>query len=249
MSTNQPGGPRRRRIAGERRGSASPAPEPTQDQLAGSVEAAAETPLGTPLGTPVETPVAEAAVSGHGTDSSGPSGLSGPSGWWGSRPTLVGLIGLLVVLTTLVVLGALGLLGNDGFADVRRTEDVAAAERSATAAAERAATAILAYDHRTLDADQDAATRFMTPDFAEEYTATFERAVKPQATKFQAQVTSEVKASAVVRAAPDRVRVLLFVDQTTVSTAKEGPQVALNRVEMMMVQRGDSWLVSDITSY
>jgi hypothetical protein len=43
--------------------------------------------------------------------------------------------------------------------------------------------------------------------------------------------------------------VLLFVDQTTVSSANETPQQALNRVEMIMVREGDRWLVDDITSY
>ena len=42
---------------------------------------------------------------------------------------------------------------------------------------------------------------------------------------------------------------LLFVDQTTVSSANEEPQQALNRVEMIMVREGDRWLVDDITSY
>jgi len=47
----------------------------------------------------------------------------------------------------------------------------------------------------------------------------------------------------------DRVRVLMFVNQTTLSTANPEPQVALNRVEFDMVREDDTWLVDDITSY
>ena len=52
-----------------------------------------------------------------------------------------------------------------------------------------------------------------------------------------------------MRATDDTARVLLFVDQATVSRANQRPQVALNRVEMSMVREGDRWLVSDISSY
>jgi septum formation inhibitor-activating ATPase MinD len=58
-----------------------------------------------------------------------------------------------------------------------------------------------------------------------------------------------VLGSSVVRATSDRVRVLVFVDQTTVATNKKNPQVALNRVEFTMVERGGSWHVDDINSY
>ncbi len=177
--------------------------------------------------------------------------MDGPArgGWWGSRASLVALTVALVVVLALIGLGLAGLLGNRGLADIReaaRTED---AEQTAPSVAERAAEAILAYDYRTLDADQDSAERFMTPAFVEKYSASFTKAVAPAARTYKAKVTSEVLGSSVVRATPDRVRVLVFVDQTTVATNKKTPQVALNRVEFDLVLRGGSWLVDDITSY
>ena len=43
---------------------------------------------------------------------------------------------------------------------------------------------------------------------------------------------------------------LLYVNQTTTSTANSGqPQVALNRVQLSMVEVDGTWLVDDITSY
>jgi Mce-associated membrane protein len=152
-------------------------------------------------------------------------------------------------MLTLIVLVALGQLGNPGVPEVREAEDTRVAAESAPSVAERAAEAILAYSHRTLDADQDAAQRFMTSSFAEKYAKTFDDTVEPTARTYRAQVTAEVQGSSVVRASPERVRVLLFVDQTTRSTAHERPQVALNRVEFDMVLDDGDWLVDDISSY
>ncbi len=155
----------------------------------------------------------------------------------------------LLILVVLTVLGGFGRLGNTGFPELREADDAQVAAESAPSVAERAAEAILAYDHRSLDADQDAATRFMTDGFAEEYTTTFEKTVRPGAQRFKARVTAEVQGASVVRASADRVRVLLFVDQTTTSTARPRPQLALNRVEFLMEQQDGDWKVAEISSY
>lgn len=155
----------------------------------------------------------------------------------------------LVVLLTLVGLAALGLLGNPGVAEIQEAEDTEVAADSAPSVAERAAAAILAYDHKTLDADKDAAARFMTESFAEEYATTFDKTVRPAARTYRATVTADVKDFSPIRASEDRVLVLIFVDQTTRSTAHERPQLALNRVEFEMVLSEGDWLVNDISSY
>ena len=90
----------------------------------------------------------------------------------------------------------------------------------------------------------------MTAKYKKEYGDTFTRLVRPNAAKVKAKVEAEVKASGVVHADPDRVNVLLYVNQTTTSTANSGePQVALNRVQLSMVRQDGKWLVDDITSY
>jgi Mce-associated membrane protein len=277
MSNFQPGAPRRRRIAGERRGRTLPTeqslpvgPEtdaPPAAQLVAEpgaepdvqpvVQPAAERP---PVEQRVVPPVAPARLEKvippaavpdedvAATDDDEPA-TGRATGWWGSRPSLISLAGALVVLLTLVGLAALGLLGTDGLADLDEADAADQATRTAPAAAEAAAAAILAYDFRTLDADQDGARRFMTDDFASEYSETFEKVVQPAAEQNRARVTASVLGSATVRATEDTARVVLFVDQTTVSKANPRPQIALNRVEMSMVRSGDSWLVADITSY
>ena len=89
----------------------------------------------------------------------------------------------------------------------------------------------------------------MTDDFATQYTETFDKVVSPAAQQTKARVTAEVQGSAVIRATESTVRVLLFVDQNTISTANDGPQQSVNRVEMVMVKRGESWKVDEVTSY
>jgi Mce-associated membrane protein len=242
MSTPTPGPSRRRRIAGERRTArpgtttlGEPATEPTAEPTAAPT---------------TERPLARSkAPRARRTRAPRPARRPSSGGWWGSRASLLVLSAVLLVAVLLTSLLALGLLGNRGIEDIRQADATDSAGLAATAAAERAATAILAYNASSLDSDQAAAARFMTPTFARKYDATFEKVVKPAAEESKAKVTAEVQGSSVVRAAPDRVRVLLFVDQTTVSTANEGPQKALNRVEMDMVERSGTWLVDNISSY
>lgn len=171
------------------------------------------------------------------------------SGWWGSRASLVLLSGLLTVLLLLAGLAALGVLGTDGVADLNEAEAVERAAETAQSAAEAAAAAVLAYDHTSLEADLETAVRFMTDDFAEEYSETFEKVVAPTAEDRQAKVTAAVQAAGVIRASEDTARVLLFVDQATVTAESERPRIALNRVVMTMVREGDRWLVDDISPY
>ena len=156
-----------------------------------------------------------------------------------------------VLLLTALVLALL--VEGAGWGDWKRVqqhEEVTDAIRTAPAAAEQAAATILAYDHESLEADRDAAAALMTPDYREEYVETFDDLVLEAARERKAQVEADVRASGVAAAGPDRVEVLLFVNQTTVSTANSGePQTALNRVVLAMEQVDGAWRVDDITSY
>lgn len=160
-----------------------------------------------------------------------------------------------------LVLGVLGLLAAVAigvatylFVESQQAEAYQEATSQAPAAAERAAVAVLAYDYETLDADRDAASKFLTEDYRAEYTKTFNELVSENASKLKAKVEAEVLASSAMvetetNRDPERIRVLMFVNQTTLSAANPEPQVALNRVQFDMVQVDDAWLVDDITSY
>lgn len=138
----------------------------------------------------------------------------------------------------------------------------------APAAAESAAAAVLSYDWESLEADRDAAAKFLTPDYREDYLNTFDKLIEDNATKTQAVVEAEVLASSAMLGTPadcedgqggpcsssgdrdpDRVAVLLFVNQTSTNTTTSQPSVALNRVRFDMVNVDGTWLVDGITSY
>jgi Mce-associated membrane protein len=162
-----------------------------------------------------------------------------------------------VPVAVLAVLGMLAAL-TTGFTIYLGAEHQAAsayedALDQAPSSAERAAAAVLSYSYRSLEADRDAASKFLTPGYRDDYVKTFEL-VERNAPKMKAKVEAEVLASSAMMQAgdddPGRVPVLLFVNQTTLSTANSGePSVALNRVRLDMVDQDGTWLVDGITSY
>lgn len=225
--------PPRRRIAGERR--------PFRADEATGPEQGEEPRLPPSETPPSGTPPSGTPLSADVRESRGPRG-TGPS--WRSIAVL-GVVALLLVAVA-AVLG----LGTWNVREVRQQDAVAEATRSAPAAAERASAAILSYGYESLDADEKSAERYLTQAYKQRYADTFDRLVRPNAAKVRAKVEAEVKASGVAHADADRVDVLLYVNQTTTSTANGGePQVALNRVQLSMVKVGSTWLVDDITSY
>ena len=234
MSTPNPppGSPsRRRRIAGERKG-ARPAPDETS-----GAEQPTQPPPTPPIAQPVEA------------DEPGPDGTGRRAR---SVPATV-LAALAVAAVVLVAFAASGFgldgVGVQSWQSVEEQSEVESSERAAPAAAERAAAAILSYSHESLETDRDTAARFMTEDYRKEYLDTF-GLVLENAPEVKAVVEAEVRASGVVHADEERVNVLLFVNQTTTSTANRGePQLALNRVMLTMQDEDGAWLVDDITSY
>jgi Mce-associated membrane protein len=263
VSNQQPGPTsRRRRIAGERRG-ATTTPEVTREATPtadgpGDTSPAPPSPGSGAAREAADSPGRVSLLKRRGSSASSapvttapatsrPSRRGGRAA--GGRGLVLGLAGLLVVLLTYTGLMLLGLLGTEGVADLDRTEAEASAGRAAQSSAERAAEAVLAYDFRSLEEDRDAATRFMTKEYAADYVGTFDTAVVEVATEAKAQVTVEVQGSAVMTAGVDRARILLFVDQATVSRDSAEPRLALNRVEFQMVKQGDSWVVDDILSF
>ncbi len=163
-------------------------------------------------------------------------------------------------LTSWPVLAVLGVLAAVavGFAayfisQAQRAEAYQEALDRAPAAAESAASAVLSYDYKTLDADRDAAAKFLTKGYGKKYLDTFDKTVAEAAPQLKATVEAQVLASAPMvvgeKRDPDRVSVLVFVDQTTTSAAKTETTKAMNRAQFDMVRVDGTWLVGDITSY
>lgn len=163
-----------------------------------------------------------------------------------SRRGLYGALLALLLVAGLVAVAVLGLrYGDARGADRARDE--------ALAAARKAAPVVLSYDHRHLDRDFSRALAHLTGDFREEYRRTTKTVVAPTAAKYRGTVKATVvappggaPAASVVSAAPDRVVVLLFVNQVTESTQVTGARLDLNRVRMTLSRTAQGWKVSAV---
>jgi len=229
----------RRRIAGERRTTRPAAAAPTTPESPREPPREARRAEPRRARAEAATPAATATATGktRGRRWGAPSWL------------MVAALGVLVLVLALVA----GLLASPwgwDLAAVLRHDAVQEASTTAPPAAERAAAAILSYSYKSLSADEKAAERYMTPRYRKDYEDAFGKLVRPNAGKLHARVRAVVKSSGVSHADPNRVEVLVYVDQTTVSTANGGqPQVALNRAMFTMQRSGGDWLVDKITSY
>jgi Mce-associated membrane protein len=163
-------------------------------------------------------------------------------------PTLaLALLGV-VLVAAIVLATVVGLRLNDRV-------QVFNAGPDASAAAERALTSVLSYDYRHMTADRDRAARFLTPSYRKQYVKNFDDLLTKgpdgspgPAEKTQAVVTADVLNTAVVDAESHRVRVIVFVNQSSVKAGGQ-PTTFQDRVVATMVERNGSWLVDNIKSY
>jgi Mce-associated membrane protein len=217
---------------------------------------------------PEPVPDAEPAGVGATDDVGDQEPLPAPGPLDPTRPALLERIGshlgwvavvCVPLLVASVVAGVVAVAGvHVGKVDVEgivprvRTFD---AGPDASAAAERALTAVLSYDYRHMDADRDRAARFLTPAYRKQYLKNFDDLLTKgpdgapgPAVKTQAVVKADVLDTGIVDADPDRVRVIVFVNQSSVKGTGQ-PTIFQDRVVATMRHRGDSWLVDDIKSY
>ncbi|MGW1891491.1 hypothetical protein ACWCP6_14720 [Streptomyces sp. NPDC002004] len=165
----------------------------------------------------------------------------------GRRPGMLGAALTVVLVAALVAAAVLGWQYRDG----QRADRARAA---ALAAAVEAAPVVLSYDYRHLDRDFAAARTHLTGAFRDQYRKTTDRVVGPTAAKYRGVVRARVvkpagggaPAASVVSASPDRVVVLLFVDQVTESTRVSGSRVDQNRVRMTLTRTSEGWKVSAV---
>jgi Mce-associated membrane protein len=148
-------------------------------------------------------------------------------------------IALSVVVVLLLAADAFLLLSYNGYreqADARSSGQVTAVNDIEK---------ILSYDYRSFDKGTKEAQALMTPKFKKKYADTVD-AVRADARPTKAVVKAQVVASSVVSAKKDKVKTLLFVNQTTTRTNLAQPRVDLNRVEVTLVKDGNDWRVDNI---
>jgi Mce-associated membrane protein len=121
------------------------------------------------------------------------------------------------------------------------------AVRQALATAATAAQAIFYYDYRNFDTSVSNGRSFVTGEFAKEYGETTS-ALKANAVKEQAVVRATVSATGVVSARPDRVELLLYLNQYRHNANITGEKVDQNRVVLSMVRHDGDWKVAGATA-
>jgi Mce-associated membrane protein len=148
------------------------------------------------------------------------------------------LLPLLVVAIVFAAVAAV--LGWHHDRDARRSD---AAVRQALAVAPAAAKAIFSYDHRTFDQSVANGRSFATGPFADEYAQTT-AALQEAAVKQQAVVLAEVSSAGVISAEPDRVELLVYLNQYRRNVNTAGEKVDQNRVVLTLVAVDGEWRVA-----
>ncbi|HEY3713543.1 MAG TPA: hypothetical protein VGL39_03370 [Jatrophihabitantaceae bacterium] len=109
---------------------------------------------------------------------------------------------------------------------------------------------VLSYDYRHLDADEAAASGYLTGKFKDQYVASMNTTIKPGAPDAHAVVIGEVGSSAVTSVSGDGKQAVLLVlgQQTVTNTTQKQPRydVVSLRVTAQLVH--GKWLVADLAT-
>lgn len=144
------------------------------------------------------------------------------------------------LLFTLLVAG-LGFLGWRQYEQYQ----VNAASEAALQAAKDYAVVLTTLDAKNIDDNYRKSLDGATGEFKDAYSqgATQLRQVLIDN---KASGTGIVVAAAVKSATPDKVEVLMFVDQSITNAANPSPRIDRNRIDMTMEKVGDRWLASRV---
>lgn len=158
--------------------------------------------------------------------------------------------GVLTVLVTVVAITLAACTGGLAWQALHTpsADDLDQSRSAALDAGRTSAKALLSYDHRTLDKDFRAGRKTATGKFRAQYAKTTSKTVRPNAKKHSVTVTAEVVSASVVRASPDRVELLLYVNQNTVSDLVKNGRIDQNRVLMTMVPVDGDWRAAQLKS-
>ncbi|WP_036421059.1 Mce associated membrane protein [Mycobacterium sp. 360MFTsu5.1] len=153
----------------------------------------------------------------------------------------VGLAAVVCALLFTILVAALGFLGWRQYEQYR----VNAASDAALQAAKDYAVVLTTLDAKNIDENYRKSLDGSTGEFKDAYSqgATQLRQVLIDN---KASGTGIVVAAAVKSATPDKVEVLLFVDQSITNANNPSPRIDRNRIDMTMEKVGDRWLASRV---
>jgi Mce-associated membrane protein len=120
----------------------------------------------------------------------------------------------------------------------------AAAASAAVQAAKTGTEALLSYSPNTLDHDFSTAESHLTGDFLTYYTKFTQEIVTPAAKQKGVTATANVVRAAVSQIHPTTAVVLVYINQTTVSTEKPDPELTNSSVLVTLDKNDNKWLIS-----
>lgn len=120
----------------------------------------------------------------------------------------------------------------------------ATAQAEVLEAAKTGTLAALTYSPDDLDGDLATAKSHMTGDFLSYYTTFTDDVVRKAVEEKKVTTNAEVMRAAVSEMNPDSAKVLLFVNQTTVSADRPDPSMAASSVLVTMTKVDGDWLIS-----
>ena len=155
------------------------------------------------------------------------------------RPRLT--LGVIAVLAAVLVGSSV-----TAWVAVDRHNEVESAEERATKSAEAAVSALLSYNFGSVSSAPAAQASRMTGTFKSEYTALVKDQIAPVAKRRELVTRTEVVSTATVSADPDRVVLLLFLNQVSQGKDSKGPVLNGSRARVTMEKVSDSWRVADL---
>ena len=187
----------------------------------------------------------EAAGQDPGQD---PAGGSSPEGsdepaaasgsWRPTRPVLAFGAGVAVLLAAVAAAVVLAW-------ELRAEREIGTAAEQATAAAQQYAVTLTSLDGAKLDSNFAAVLDGATGEFKDMYSQSSAH-LKSVLIDNKAAAKGTVVAAGVKSATPDRVEVMLFVDQSVTNSANPEPRVDRSRIIMTMENVDGRWLASNV---
>ncbi|MEJ8279436.1 hypothetical protein [Pseudonocardia spirodelae] len=146
------------------------------------------------------------------------------------------------MLLVILAVAACGMWWADG-----RASAAATARAEGVAAAQADVVSLLSYDFRSVEQSLPAAADRLTGPFRDQYTQLARDVVIPAAKQQQTTTSTSVSRAGVVSAEPDRVTVLMFLNQTTTTVADPNPRLSGSRVRVVLERSDGGWRISELT--
>lgn len=119
-----------------------------------------------------------------------------------------------------------------------------AAQQAVLAAATEGSVALLSYSPETIDRDLTAAKSHLTGEFLTYYSQFTEQIVKPASKQKSIKTTAAVTRAAISEMHSDSAVVLLFINQTSMSSDRSEPSLQASSVLVTLKRTDGNWLIA-----